>query len=74
MRKLIVFMFVAMSAFAFNANAEIGGKKVIFIHGNQPAAFDRDITQAEREANARAQAGDIPVSYTHLTLPTILLV
>ncbi len=59
MRKLIVFMFVAMSAFAFNANAEIGGKKVIFIHGNQPAAFDRDITQAEREANARAQAGDI---------------
>lgn len=59
MRKLIVFMFLVCTAFASNAYAAIGGKSVIYVHGLQTIAFDRDITQAALEADARAQSGVI---------------
>lgn len=57
MKKLVVFMFLALVASVPAANATIGGKSVIYVHGLQTLAFDRDITQAAREADARAQSG-----------------
>ena len=59
MKKPILFVFMGFTAFASTANAVIGGKSVIYVHGLQTLAFDRDITVAAREADARAQAGVI---------------
>ena len=57
MRKLIICIFLSSMGFASIAGASIAGKSVIYVHGLQTIAFDRDITQAALQADARAQSG-----------------
>ncbi len=57
MRAVILCIFLACIGFASTSNASIAGKPVIYVHGLQLLAFDQDINQEAREADARAQSG-----------------